>query len=173
MFSVPQTYIVCSGLSTNVKHLNPIGQGFFDSQRPKKRAHLLTLQCRGFAYCGTTTTFDNSSLIIVYDKAPRGVLPDISEMLTSVDSYGLPLNTVDDRFVFLKRINYNLSPSTKASQILDFELEIDLPFVAKRDSSNIDDVSIGAMYLVMVGNSPNSPSSTFARMAFRVTYVDV
>ena len=139
--------------------LNTIPQGASQSERVGKRINLKGLQHRGVMTGGSTCTFCDVSMIIVYDKRPSGVLPAITDILEATLPNALNNNTNASRFRILKRVDTtlignsgNLTANTAKSS--DFYLPLrNLPQVFNAVGTGaIGDIEEGALYLVTVGN---------------------
>lgn len=96
--------------------LNLIAQGTDNTQRIGREAFMLAVNVRGKLVCkGTTSTTPQvARLLLVWDNATNGVLPAITDVLTSADSYGFPNVSNIGRFTILHDELFGLGVLTAA-----------------------------------------------------------
>jgi len=80
-----------------------IPQGVGVSQRIGKRAYYKSLLIRGFIAAGSTGIITDTTYMIVYDKRPTGVLPAITDILTSVNTNAFQNDNNTGRFEVIRR----------------------------------------------------------------------
>jgi len=161
--------------------LNTVPQGAGQSQRVGKRIALKSLQCHGSVYNGSTATISDTMYMIVYDKRPTGVLPAITDILTSANPRAFNNDVNSGRFRIMKRVDEVLVGSaanqyTARSAIdADWYLPLNgLPQVFKAAGTGaIGDIEEGAIYLVTVGGVAAGTGASVASVGFRVRYIDV
>lgn len=166
--------------------LSTIPQGASVNQRVGKKVMLRSLQCRGYWNNGPTATFNDCTLLIVYDKRPTGTLPAITDILNTVSSASFNNDANAGRFQILKRMDLDLIGNitgTIATQQLtdksafsgDFYLDLkNRPWVAKAaGTGTIADTEEGALYIVTVGAIAAGTAAAAAALGFRLRFVDV
>lgn len=179
-----QTFTVASDLPTQVTLLNIIGQGAASNQRVGKRVALKSLQIRGAVFSSGGTVYEDAAVVVVYDKMPCGTMPVKTDIFTTGDTYGFINDQNSDRFVILKRFDYNLTGNVSgnidganSNSIVscDFYLPLKgLPTVYKAlGTGAIGDISTGALYLMFVGKNPAASGSSSATVSCRVRFYDV
>lgn len=140
-----------------------------------------SIQCRGVAVSGTTTTVADSAMLIVYDKRPTGVLPSITDILITANSASFNNDANSGRFRILKRVNQifmgnQLTPDTgKEAVTLDFFLRLNglgCEYMAAGTGA-IEDISEGAIYVVTVGSQAAGNTAPKFEMGFRTRFIDV
>jgi hypothetical protein len=177
------TYTVATNLPSDVYLLNTIPQGASSSNRIGKRVAMKSLQCRGAFYSSAGTTFEDGCLIIVYDRRPCGTMPNKTDIFTTSDSLGFNNDQNSDRFVVLKRVDYNLTGNiggnidgANSNSIIsaDFYLNLKgLPTVFKAAGTGaIGDQSVGSLFFMLMGRTSGAPAS-LATLSFRLRYVDI
>ena len=160
--------------------LNPITQGASTVQRVGKKVMTHSLQIRGQANSGTTTTVSDAAFIIVYDKRPTGALPAITDILKSVSPSAFNNDDNTGRFKILRRwdnmfVGNTVTPTT-GKEVMDIEefIKINLPTVYKAlGTGAIADISEGALYLVTVGGTAAGTAAPGMNAAFRTRFLDM
>lgn len=173
------------GLDTTgtIAQLNAVTQGAANTQRIGKKIIMKSLQCRGGMSGNTTSTVNDVAYMIVYDRRPTGVLPNITDILDTVSSYAMNNDDNSGRFKILKRVDEVLigTPSTTATYTealykgTDWFLDLKgLPVTYKSAGTGaMGDVEEGALYIVSVGNQPAGAGAASIAAAFRLRFVDV
>lgn len=155
-----------------------IAQGTSVNTRIGKKAMLKSIQCRGFFANGTTATYNDCAMLLVYDKRPTGQLPAITDILVSASAVSFNNDVNSGRFKILKRVDFEMlgAPSittgTDVSAIsADFYLKVNLPIVFKALGTGvIADIEEGALYLVTVGINVPGNTAAVAYLSFRTRF---
>lgn len=141
--------------------LNGIAAGTLITQRDGARCFMTTLQIRGTIYTGSATTVSTGTWMIVYDRAPVGVLPAVTDILDTVSIASFQKTQNRDRFLILYRREISLegpnsAPTSDSQRTLDISISIRRPctFSTAVNSGSIADVRSGALYLVTLGSAP-------------------
>lgn len=158
-----------------------VAQGASVNQRVGKKIQLKSIQARGYVNNGTTATFNDCALLVVYDKRPTGALPAITDILVSANSQSMNNDVNSGRFRILKRWDFELSgvPAVGlgdgAAMSADFYLKLKgLPEVFKAAATGgIGDIEEGALYLVSVGAVAAGTAAAAGVITFRTRFVDV
>lgn len=158
-----------------------IAQGASVNQRVGKKIVLKSLQCRGHIRAGTTGTFSEAAILIVYDRRPQGSLPAITDILNTANSRSFNNDANSGRFQILKRIDTvltgnSVTPAT-GNEIKNCDFYLDLKkrpveFMAAGTGA-IGDISEGALYVVSVGTDVAGTTAPFAPLGFRTRFIDV
>lgn len=157
-----------------------IPQGASTNERVGKKIMLKSLQCRGNVHNDGTATVNEVAYLIVYDNRPTGTLPAITDVLNTANSRSFNNDVNSGRFKILKRVDTVLagsaaSGSTQGTQKnADFFLKINRQCVfAAAGTGAIGDISLGALYLITVGDVAAGTADATATMGFRTRYIDI
>jgi len=156
-----------------------IAQGASVNQRVGKKIMLKSIQIRGSAVAAATATTNDCALLIVYDRRPTGALPAITDILVSANSIAFNNDANSGRFKILRRMDFTLAgnPTTMTegfTKNLDDYIKVNLPVeYAAAGTGAIADVSLGALYIVTVGNQAAGTAAASATLAFRTRFVDI
>ena len=163
--------------------LNIVPQGASISQRVGKKIQLKSLQCRGYAYQGTTALINDIAYMVVYDKRPCGSMPAITDILESVSPAAFNNTQNEGRFRVLKRVDFAMTGNTATAGqqtetsvvSMDFFLDLKgLPTTFKAAGTGaIADQEDGALYFVTVGRTAAGTSAAGLDCGFRLRYWDV
>lgn len=168
----------------SIVQLNVVPQGAGTSQRVGKKIMLKSLQCHGHIHTNQDTEILHTSVLIVYDKRPTGILPAITDVLVTANSNSFNNDVNSGRFSILKRWDDVLiggddavgTPQTSNNaKSSDWFLKLTgLPQVFKAAGTGaIGDIEEGALYLITVGNIAAGVLAGIANLGFRVRYIDV
>lgn len=163
--------------------LNTIAQGAGTTQRVGKRIKLKGIYFRGLGYSGSTTAVADTSLILVYDRRPTGLLPAITDILTAANTTAFTNDVNLDRFRILRRWdqvftgNRTTAGQQTALTAQNFDEYVDLKMLPQvfgaAGTGAIGDITEGALYLVSVGNQAPGTTAPEYSIANRVRFVDV
>lgn len=160
--------------------LNPVPQGASQVTRVGKKISLKSLQCRGFVSNNSAAVYNDCALIIVYDKRPRGVLPNITDILNAASSNSMNNDNNAGRFSIIRRYDFaligNATNITESSyKSADFYLKLrNAPTVfASAGTGLIGDIEQGALYLVTIGSATAGTGAASSNLTFRLRYFDV
>lgn len=157
-----------------------IAQGTSTSERVGKKIQYKSIQIRGMATADSTTTSAAGAYLIVYDKRPTGSLPAITDILVTANSNSFNNDANSGRFRILKRVDYAFTGNTatagqntaKSAYSVNEYLSLKglkAEYMAAGTGA-IGDISLGALYLVTVGNvaagTADANLSTGARIRF-------
>jgi len=161
--------------------LATIAQGVSVNQRVGKKAKYVSIQMHGSVVSGSTTTFSDAAILIVYDKKPREALPAITDILVSASSRSFNNDAGSDRFVVIRRfdvmnVGNSATPAT-GLEAVDFDHFVplrDLPIqFAAAGTGAIGDIEEGALYLVTVGSNAAGTTASTLAAGFRTRFKDV
>lgn len=158
--------------------LNMVLQGTSVKQRIGKKILMQSLQCRGSVANQGAAVSSSPAILIVYDRRPGPLLPDITDILQTVHSSSFNNDDNSARFRILKRDDFflNGSPGTdtgngQSGQEYSFFLNLkNLPVSFKTDSFGIDE---GALYLITVGNRTPGITASHITAGFRLRFIDI
>jgi len=158
-----------------------IAQGASVNQRVGKKIALKSVQIRGNSQTGTTTTAADCALMLVYDRRPTGVLPAITDILTSADTQAFNNDANSGRFQILMRRDWvhtgNITTPATGNEFVDRSEFISLkglPTVYKAAGTGaIADIEQGALYAVSVGSNGAGTAAPFGTLNFRTRFVDI
>lgn len=174
---------------SSLELLNGIGTGVLTSQRVGRRVSLQKLAVRWIMSAANGLYYAPFRIMVVYDKAPNGVLPAITEILNANTMLGQVNLNNTDRFMILK----DLYPCERGEQGYGaisiggvgaghngqagkFTIKFNPPLQEQFLLSNnlIADISTGAIYLMwcMTGSQTTSAGSFVLSFSSRVRYTD-
>lgn len=159
--------------------LATVPQGASVNQRVGKKIRWKSIQCRGINFANTSAVFNDCAMLIVYDKRPTGQLPAITDVLNTVSSRSFNNDANSGRFVILKRHDFNLvgsstTPTEASTCDADFFLKIDRDVeFAAAGTGAIADISLGALYLITVGQNAAGATAASALLGFRTRFIDM
>lgn len=159
--------------------LNTVTQGTAVTQRVGKKIKLKSLQCRGLMTNNSAATWNDVAFLIVYDRRPRGALPAITDILTSVSARAMNNDNFSGRFQILKRSDEMLIGNATAltectAKSVDFYMELKAPTVYEAAGTGaINDIEQGALYLVTVGNAAAGTGAAVLTCGFRLRFTDI
>lgn len=149
--------------------LGDIPQGPSEEERVGKRVRLVSLSLRGVIAWGTAAPNYPLAvvLLVVYDRAPTGSLPAVSDIL----EYGAPLqqnNAVNSRrFRIVMRRMYGVSFTMQIPIPLDEFIDLKGLHTQYASATNgsLGNIREGALYLYTLGSEPNvAPYSSAANL---------
>lgn len=160
--------------------LATVAQGASVNERIGKKLMWKSIQCRGFADSNSTATHNDCSVIIVYDKRPTGSLPAITDVLVSASSKSFNNDSNSGRFRILKRNDFTLNgnpttPTSNQAVNADFYLDMrGLPAEFQAAGTGaIGDISLGAIYMITVGNAAAGTGAARLSGDFRTRFIDM
>lgn len=176
-------YILCTPtLATdNVVLIATMAQGVGVTQRVGKHAAYKSVQIRGTVVTRGTGLPDDGCALIVYDREPTGVLPQVTDILQGNDSYSFLNDVNSERFRIIRRLNFSTAGSATAPttglEIQDIEEYIDMrsaPVVFKAAGTGaIGDIAKGALYLVWTGTTATGANVPAMNIGIRTRFMDV
>lgn len=156
----------------SILHVNPIAQGDSIFNRQGSRLLNQAVQLRGFLAAGTTGTVCQAVLLLVWDRSPAGVVPAITDIVTSVATTAFQNPDTRDRYKLLGRWQYsvvgNSTTPTVGSELqaIDLKVSFNLPTSYLNSGLGvIAQVSTGAIYLIAYSDvvaGTNAPNFTLA-----------
>lgn len=176
-------YIMCTPptATDNVVLIATMAQGVGVTQRVGKHAAYKSIQLRGSLVTRGTGVPDDSCALIVYDREPTGILPQVTDILQGNDCYSFLNDVNSERFRIIRRLNFtscgNAATPTTGREIQDIEEYIDMrsmPVVFKAAGTGaIGDIAKGALYLVWTGTGANTVNTPAMNLGIRTRFMDV
>lgn len=175
-----------------ITHLNVIRQADDIAARQGSRVQMQNLIIRGYVTPAAVPTANVNlfygSIFIVYDRSPNGVLPAITDILTTATPQSMQRVDYRDRFRILWRqhflqeltLVYNgtgLTTAATADSIRPVDVVVPVNSTAVYDSSVatgvIASMRTGSLLLMTVGRSAVAASELLATLTFRLTFTDL
>lgn len=167
--------------------LNAVTQGAAVTQRVGKKIALKGLQCRGLMIADATAVVNDVAYLIVYDKRPTGALPNITDILNTINSNSMNNDANAGRFSILKRVDEYLigNPSftgavsnaltdkTGCGQDWWLDLKGRETVYKAAATGSIGDIEQGALYLVTVGSNAAGTTDATLTVGFRLRFLDI
>lgn len=159
-----------------------IAQGTTVNTRIGKKAQYKSIHVRGLVVSGTSTTNAQGAWILVYDRRPTGALPAITDILDTASEDSFPNDTNSGRFHTIRRMDYNCIGSqtndTAANccrlHNIDTFVKFKKPITFKAlGTGAINDIEMGAIYLVTVGNQVAGATAATSSIGTRTRFVDI
>lgn len=158
-----------------------IAQGASQSQRVGKKALYKSCQFRGSVSSGSATTLADGACLLVYDREPTGVLPNITDILNTVSSASFNNDTNSDRFKIVRRWEWelcgNASTPTTGREIQSFDEYVDMRNMevvfGNLATGAIGDIKKGALYFVTCGTSAPGTAAPNVNMGCRTRFIDL
>jgi len=160
-----------------------IPQGFTTTSRIGKRVTIDAIHVTGVVRKLPDMQTCRAYYAIIYDKFPTGIMPAASDIFTLNGNYGADLRNMDfnQRFKIIFKRNFNfiaelgVTLCENSQFYINDYLYVDLPMVFKElGTGNIDDIELGAIYLLTMGDflSSAGDQGLFYR-AIRTFYTDI
>lgn len=161
----------------SLQFLNTVPTGTSLYAREGQRITMTQLQIRGFIRVDAATTYAAGSLLIVYDKAPRGALPVPTDILDLATTQSFQKLDTRDRFEILFRKNYSLEGNNTTVTADSFR-NIDEVVYMNRSATytlsgaggTIADISYGALYAFWIGNVGAGTNDLIAHVGYRTVF---
>lgn len=163
--------------------LNGIAEGDDNTQRNGRKAKMLSCQINGSGQnVAGNTVPQKIRFLLVWDNAPNGAAPTISQILTTVNSESFPLVDNEDRFTILRDMKIVLGPNvTTATQTyidmsiapLDFYRKINSDTKFNGTGATIASIQNGALWGVTVGNNVAGVNAANFQYTSRVRFTDI
>lgn len=137
--------------------LNAIAKGTNDTGRIGNQVVIKSVWIRGFAAVTPATGVDQiHRYMLVWDKAPEGATPAITDILNAVTVYSFPNEDNRWRFKLMFDKTFSLNATAEAGSIKPIKPFIKcIKKVHYNDNSlgDIRDIQSGALYFVAIGTS--------------------
>lgn len=169
----------------SVTLLNPIPQGNGDSDRDGKSCKVTSIQINGYAVVDTNTTGNLCRYLVIYDKKPSGVLPQVTDILDYSNCNGYVRWDQKHRFMVLRDYRFTLAGSFTApgtgdivKPIQGIQDYIKLPKDLKTEWTSSDTTGAiatcteGAIYLLTTGSIAAGTGDAELFANFRVSFLD-
>ena len=174
---------------SNVELLNGIGTGTLTSQRVGRKVVLKKCAIRWIMDAASPLISSPFRILVVYDKAPNGVLPAITDILNANSINGHVNLNNSDRFMILKDFyptdvngqGYSMIMASAGNGsngqcgkfTLNFGAGLQEQFLLT--NATIADISSGALYLAwcMTGRQTTNAGSYVLSYSSRVRFTDV
>ncbi|QOH96787.1 capsid protein [Lutraria rhynchaena circular ssDNA virus] len=159
-----------------------VAQGTAVTQRVGKKIMWKHMQIRGIATADATTTNAAGAYLIVYDKRPTGSLPAVTDILDTANQRSFNNDANSGRFQILKRVDFSFvgnnatagQSTAKTQYVINHFLDLkgkDAEYMAAGTGA-IGDISLGALYIVTVGDQAAGTSDANLIVGFRTRFVD-
>jgi len=172
--------IAASSGAGSVALLATIAQGPAVTQRLGKKARYKSVQLRGNVRADTGTATTKVAVLVVYDRAPRGAVPAITDIFNTDSSNSFNNDAMSDRYRIIHRRDYNIvgtsAGTTSASQqVIEEYIPLNLLPVnfAALGTGAITDIVNGALYLVVLGDVGAGTTDATVNIGARIRFVDV
>lgn len=160
-----------------IYHVNSIAQGTALTDRLASRATCLSLQLRGSAQA-MNAGFTYSAMVLVVDRSPTGVLPAITDIFDSDDSFSFQRVDNRDRFTILYRRDFSLEGSITAGGLtsttnvpINTVIRFRVLTSYAANTGAISDVKSNAIYLLTLGDRATLTAAplftVFMRLGFQ------
>ncbi len=159
-----------------------VAQGVSVNERIGKKLRWKSMQIRGSVVGDTACLTAAGAYLIVYDKRPQGSLPAITDILDTANQKSFNKDENSGRFRIVRRKDFAVTGnSATAGQntsdtnivVNDF---IDLKGMPAEymaaGTGAIGDYSLGALYLVTVGNIAAGTGDAVAGLGIRTRFMD-
>lgn len=160
--------------------LATVAQGTSVNTRIGKKCMWKSIQMRGFANSGTTATYNDCAILLVYDKRPQGALPAITAILDTANARSMNNDANSPRFTILRRWDFPLVSNAgtplgeESFRSVDSFVRVNKPVeFAAAGTGAIGDIVVGALYLVTVGSNPAGTAAASLTAGFRTRFVDM
>jgi hypothetical protein len=160
--------------------LNGIAEGNDNVNRLGRKAVMHDLAFSGYAIPTTTTgTSQQQRLLFVWDNAPNGVLPAITDILVAANSTSFPNVNNVARFTILFDQTWvvGLQTAAIADQVIKnipmTTIKLRSPTQYLGTTAAIGSVQNGGLYQVTLGSNAAGVTAGLIATAVRVTFTDV
>lgn len=162
--------------------INGIVQGTSVNQRIGKKVLMKSVQARVYFAANSAATSNVVTMLLVYDRLPRGALPAVTDILVAATPTANNNDSNSSRFKILARVTMSLHGTTAAPLCngAQFLIEKYVKMTSTREltfttaaTGGIGDISVGAVYCVTVGSTAAGTAAATCNGNFRVRYWDV
>lgn len=179
---VAATTYACDTTGT-VTHISVVPQGDSVNARDGRKFALTTVQIRGKTTTGSTATYAQGTLALVWDKQPNKALAAVTDILDTAHSDSMNKRENASRFMVLRRWDLMLTGKNDGSTVGGFARNFDkfvrLPrgLIAECTPADatgeIGNRVTGALLLLTVGSMPAGTSACSYVVSLRVGFKDV
>ena len=171
-----------------VQQIGIVAMGAAITQRVGAKIKWKSVQIRGKIYpnAGSTTT-SLGSLLIVYDRYPKGdAVPTPSQILASASSLSLLQDSNRTRFVIVRRLDFVCGPANGSGPQVENSVYFVDEYIKLRGlsatyigsdagvgSGGMGDIRTGALYALPIGDSDGSTGHVTADLNMRVRFADI
>lgn len=150
------------GAWSAVTLLNGVAQGITANTRIGRRVTITKLLLRWHCHASSSS----SRFMVVYDHAPNGALPLITDILTLDQINGVNNLVNNDRFMILhdEYVNYQASGLPVSGKWVYKGKPLQMQFNGA--SGGISDIVVGAVYVMCVGSSGTTTLNLVSRTRF-------
>lgn len=152
--------------------INGITQGNDFNNIDGRKAILKSVAVHGQIAVGATPTASGTRWLLVYDKAPLGALPAITDILTAISMAGHVNISNSQRFIILADQYDYVEAAGRSAVPGNFFRKIGLPVSMKSNDGAIGNFVTGAIYLVTVGNLATGATAPTFNYRSRVRFID-
>jgi len=167
----------------SVTHIDIVPQGTTVNQRDGKAFRDTSVTIRGMTYNGSTATYNDCAVLLVWDKQPNKALAAITDVLDAANNSALNKRENASRFVIIRRWNYILTGkgdgSTTSGYARTFDKYVRLPPGCVATCTTADNTGAignrvsGALLLLTVGNTAAGNSAAVLSVTVRTNFVDI
>lgn len=178
LLSVAPAAYACDTTGT-VTLINTIAQGYDEDERVGRKVYIEGVRLHGFIEIqDTTTNTSMSDVFIVWDRAPNGALPSLSDIVQDAQAPTFINDLARHRFELLGeyscvlgRFDETHSVAHGGPALVDLNFRVDGTTIYSGAGAAIGDIESGALYLVTIGSEAVNSGSILVA-AVRVYYSD-
>lgn len=161
--------------------VNTVPQGAGVSERIGKKWRLKTFEMSASCFNGSTATYNDCRIALVYDKRPTGSLPAITDIYDNVNGNSFRKEDNAGRFTIIKQwdvflVGTSASGDKAPSYAKPFNPKVALGnrLVVNKSAGTgaIGDIEQGALYLVTMGGSATGTAAATLNGTIRVRFQD-
>lgn len=158
-----------------------IAQGTSKITRVGQKVKLDSVQIRGIASSNSATILATGAMMIVHDRRPKGALPLVTAILTSVSPAAHLNDDNSHRFQIVRRWDYEFignntaDGSGKNYYTVNHFIPMNIPvrYNGTGTTGLISTIDEGALYLLQVGNQVTGTTAAATALSFRTRFTDV
>lgn len=175
------TYV--SDTTGTITHLDVVTQGDSVNSRDGRKFSPTWVNIRGQFCNGSTATYTDNVIMLVWDKQPNKALAAITDVLDSAESYAQNKRENASRFQILRRWNMTLTGKSDGSTVPGFARGFDhyvrMPRGLVAECTPADTTGAignrvsGALLMITVGSVAAGTGAAFLYASIRVGFKDV
>lgn len=179
--TTPTTYDFTTGLAVpteGIHLLATVPQNNTVHGRQGKKGAYKSLQIKGVVQSEATTSVSKAAMVIVYDRKPRDVLPNVVDIFTAKHSSAMLNDANSDRFQIVRRLEWvckGAAGQPESAYNVDEYVKLQKRPIewGTAGTGEIGDITKGALYVVFLGSTNAGTTDSQFLGSFRTRFIDI